>query len=263
MLRMTSSDPPAMRMAGVPRTNFVQAKVPHSPVSAVIRGPSTSDTQALRLVRLWARASLPIDISGPGSWPAFTLSLARCPVYLATWKSIHTRISWSRRTASSLLPKCSSMPASRSMEATPPPEPPLPEPIEARSFISVVSATRQPSLTSPSRWSSGTRTSLKNTSLKLAPPVIWRSGRISTPGACMSTTKPVRPLCLGWSGSERQMTSPMSEYCAPEVHTFWPVSNHSSPSRTAFICRLARSEPAPGSENSWHPTMSPRCIARR
>ncbi len=64
------------------------------------------------------------------------------------------------------------------------------EPIDARSFISVVSATFQPLFSlrlSDDRLA--TRTSLKNTSLKLAPPVIWRSGRISTPGARMSTMK--------------------------------------------------------------------------
>ena len=133
------------------------------------------------------------------------------------------------------------------------PTPAPPPPMAARSFISVVRATVQPWLTSPSRWSSGTRTSLKNTSLNDAPPVIWRSGRTSTPGACMSTTKPVRPLCLGASGSVRQMISPMSLYCAPDVHTFWPVTSHSSPSRIALVWRPARSEPAPGSLNSWQP----------
>ena len=80
--------------------------------------------------------------------------------------------------------------------------------------------------------------------------MVWRSGRTSTPGACMSTMNPVRPLCLGWSGSVRQMISPMSEY-APDVQTFWPVISHSSPSRSALVCRLARSDPAPGSEKSW------------
>ncbi len=62
-------------------------------------------------------------------------------------------------------------------------------PIDTRSFISVVSATRQPSPTSPRRSASGMRTSLRKTSLNSAWPVIWRSGRTSTPGACMSTTK--------------------------------------------------------------------------
>ena len=129
--------------------------------------------------------------------------------------------------------------------------------------MSVVRATAHPWLTSPRRWSSGTRTSLKNTSLKDAPPVIWRSGRTSTPGARMSTMKPVRPWCFGWSASVRAMISPMSEYWAPEVHTFCPVTIHSSPSRSARVCRPARSEPAPGSLNSWQPTRSARYMAGR
>ena len=79
----------------------------------------------------------------------------------------------------------------------------------------------------------------------------------------MSTTKPVRPRCFGWSGSVRQMISPMSLYCAPDVHTFWPVITHSSPSRSARVWSPARSEPAPGSLNSWQPTMSPRYMPGR
>jgi len=52
------------------------------------------------------------------------------------------------------------------------------------------------------------RTSEKNTSLNSASPVICRSGRTSTPGAFMSTTKYVSPLCLGASGSVRASSSP-------------------------------------------------------
>ena len=129
--------------------------------------------------------------------------------------------------------------------------------------MSVVRATVQPPLTSPRRWESGTRTSVKKTSLNEAPPVIWRSGRTSTPGACMSTTKPVRPRCLGRSGSVRQMISPMSDTWAPDVHTFCPLRIHSSPSLTARVWSEARSEPDDGSLNSWQPTMSPRHILRR
>ena len=70
-------------------------------------------------------------------------------------------------------------------------------PIDTRSFMSVVSDTRQPSPGSPRRSASGMRTSVKYTSLNSASPVIWRSGRVSTPGACMSTTKAVRPGVLG------------------------------------------------------------------
>ena len=62
-------------------------------------------------------------------------------------------------------------------------------PIDTRSFMSVVSDTRQPSPGLPSISLSGMRVSVKNTSLNSASPVIWRSGRTSTPGACMSTTK--------------------------------------------------------------------------
>ena len=36
------------------------------------------------------------------------------------------------------------------------------------------------------------------------------------------------------------------------VHTFCPLTTHSSPSRTARVARPATSEPAPGSLNSWH-----------
>ena len=79
----------------------------------------------------------------------------------------------------------------------------------------------------------------------------------------MSQTKPVRPLCLGASGSVRQMISPMSLYWAPDVQTFWPLSTHSSPSRTARLWSPARSEPAAGSLKSWQPMMSPRYILRR
>ena len=61
--------------------------------------------------------------------------------------------------------------------------------IEVRSFDNVVIATRQPSPTSPMRSASGTRTSVRYTSLNSACPVICRSGRTSTPGAVRSSAK--------------------------------------------------------------------------
>ena len=39
---------------------------------------------------------------------------------------------------------------------------------------------------------------------------------------------------------------------ASVVHTFWPLTIHSSPSRSARVARPATSDPAPGSLNSWH-----------
>ena len=86
----------------------------------------------------------------------------------------------------------------------------------------------------------------------MAWPVISRSGRTSTPGWCMSMANQVMPWCLGTSGSVRAISMPRSAVWPSEVHTFWPLTIHSSPSLTARVVRPARSEPAPGSLNSWH-----------
>ena len=88
--------------------------------------------------------------------------------------------------------------------------PPVPPPIDTRSLPSVERATVQPSFGVPTTSSSGTKTSLKKTSLKSALPVIWRSGRTSTPGACMSITIVVMPgvlrarrgRCAPWPGRD-------------------------------------------------------------
>ncbi len=62
-------------------------------------------------------------------------------------------------------------------------------PTATRSFISVVIATFQPSPTSPRRWLSGTRTSVKKTSLKFDVPAICLMRRVSMPGDFMSRKK--------------------------------------------------------------------------
>ena len=49
---------------------------------------------------------------------------------------------------------------------------------------------------------------------------------------------------------------------ASVFQTFWPVMTHSSPSRTARVARLARSEPDPGSLKSWHHASSPVNVRR-
>ena len=90
----------------------------------------------------------------------------------------------------------------------PPPRRVTAPPMETRSFISVVTATRHPSPSPPRRAESGIRTSVKKTSLNSASPVIWKSGRTSTPGAFMSTRNAVIPLCLGTSGFVRATMKP-------------------------------------------------------
>ena len=69
-------------------------------------------------------------------------------------------------------------------------------------------APRQPSLTSPTRFSSGTRTSAKKTSLKAEAPLICLIGRISMPGDSMSTMKYVMSACLAALGSVRVTIMP-------------------------------------------------------
>ncbi len=52
------------------------------------------------------------------------------------------------------------------------------------------------------------------------------------------------------------MSSPHWLNWAPELQTFWPLTTHSSPSRTARHDSPARSEPAPGSLNNWQERIS-------
>ncbi len=55
-----------------------------------------------------------------------------------------------------------------------------------RSCPRLVRAIVQPPFSSPTRLSTGTRTSSKNTSEKCEPPVMSRSGRLVSPSLCMS-----------------------------------------------------------------------------
>ena len=60
------------------------------------------------------------------------------------------------------------------------------------------------------------------------------------------------PSCLGLSGSVRTVARPRLHCAAPVVHTFWPVTFHPPSTLVALVRTPAASEPAPGSENSWH-----------
>ena len=139
----------------------------------------------------------------------------------------------------------------------------MPPPIMVDSLASTSRATAHPLFISPTTFSAGIRTSLKNTSLKWAEPLMVRIGRGSTPGVAKSTKKKVIPLCLGALASVRASRIPQSDRWAEEFHTFCPFTTNSSPSRSARVARLARSDPAPGSLNSWHHTTSPRSMGFR
>jgi hypothetical protein len=119
-------------------------------------------------------------------------------------------------------------------------------------LLAVVIATCQPLPTSPRRFSAETWTSLKKISLNSDSPVICRSGRTSTPGACMSTIRYVRPAWRDDSGSERVSRMQKSAMCANDDHTFCPFTTKPPFSSRALVRTPARSEPAPGSEKPWH-----------
>ena len=70
------------------------------------------------------------------------------------------------------------------------------------------------------------------------------------------------PLRFGASTSVRASSRHQSACRAPLAHSFCPLTTKRSPSRRAVVRRLARSEPASGSENPWH-QISPSRMAGR
>ena len=60
------------------------------------------------------------------------------------------------------------------------------------------------------------------------------------------------PACFFTSVLVRTSVNMRLAWCAWVVQIFEPLTMYLSPSRTARVFRLARSEPAPGSEKPWH-----------
>ena len=87
-------------------------------------------------------------------------------------------------------------------------------------MASVVLAMRQPSFSGPIRLSTGTSTPSRKTSLNSLSPVIWRSGRTSTPFAAIGIASIEMPVCRGASASVRTSPMPQSAKRAYEDHTF-------------------------------------------
>lgn len=79
--------------------------------------------------------------------------------------------------------------SSRSSATGPMPHRAPPLDSDTRSLPRVTLASDQPWLTSPTRFSAGMRTSVRNTSLKVCAPVISMIGRTSMPGAFIGQTK--------------------------------------------------------------------------
>ncbi len=76
--------------------------------------------------------------------------------------------------------------------------------------------------------------------------MVW-TGVTLMPSWSMGTTNMVRPLCLATSVLVRARRKTYWLSWARVVNIFWPLTTHSSPSRTALVAHAATSLPASGS----------------
>src|SRR5258708_19645844 len=118
----------------------------------------------------------------------------------------------------------------------------------------------KPSPTSPSTWSSGTRTFSKKSSAGDQPPIVG-TGREVQPIE-RSTRKQVTPPF--WGGFVRSVTAKTmvkSASLPPVINTFCPLMTQWPPSLTALVRIEEGPEPAPGSVRAKHDLRSP-CMLR-
>ena len=121
--------------------------------------------------------------------------------------------------------------------------------IELRSCASAVLVTSQPCPSSPSRFSTGTRTLSKNTSANGVPPFMFLIGLHGDAGGLHRDEQAGDAACA--SPPAKSVRTSRMIHCAhiaSEVQIFWPLTTYSSPSRTALHWSDARSLPEPGSE---------------
>ncbi len=146
--------------------------------SSCASGPSSSSASFVSRWFASDHCSFAIDPSGPGM-PVLTSAVSeRRFVNRSACSSIHSRAMRSRWSgvAPRSLARATSLRTEISSAAW------SAKPSVPRSCSSVVIATCQPPPISPSTFSCGTSTSVKKISLNSDSPVIWRSGRTSTPG---------------------------------------------------------------------------------
>ena len=219
MLRCTSSEPPAMEVAGTKRA-YLWNRPPSGASSSLSMplGPMAAKPTSRSRRPISEPPSFKVDTSGPG-WPPLAFALPRIAVQRWVLRMAASRARDWRSRGSADEPNCS-IRRSHSSAAPPlmakekasmwaawpvwysatvmdrsalpkrlPPPPPNPGLEGSRSLDKVVMATRQPSPRAPRRSSSCTLASVKKTSLKAASPVISRNGRTSTPGWSMSIRK--------------------------------------------------------------------------
>ena len=176
-------------------------------------------------------------------------SVARWMVRAWALASIWWRATRMRRSGSAMRPLSSTptyLIAMSETLAAPAPsmrEPPWPE----RSCCSRRLPIVQPPLSGPTMSSFSARASVKKVSQNGELPAISLIGRVSTPGWRMLISTKLMPSCF-LVVSVRTRQKHQSAYCAPLVQIFEPLIRQWSPASSHLVVRLARSEPAPGSE---------------
>ena len=88
----------------------------------------------------------------------------------------------------------------------------------------------------------------KNVSQNSSPISMLVIGRTVMPGLSIGTSRKLMPSCFFACLSVRTRRKIQLASIASEVQIFCPFTTQSSPSSTASVRRLARSEPAFGSE---------------
>ncbi|MDT4876244.1 hypothetical protein FQZ97_1116720 [compost metagenome] len=93
-----------------------------------------------------------------------------------------------------------------------------------RSWVSRYLAQVQPSFSRPTRFSTGTRTSSRNTSLTSCSPSRVMVGRTVMPGDFRSINRKLMPRCCWASGSVRTRQNSQSPQWQLVVQVFWPFT---------------------------------------
>src|SRR4029453_13311065 len=126
--------------------------------------------------------------------------------------------------------------------------PPVPEAVPGRVKSRVFIAILKPSPSSPSLYSTGTRTSWKaSADVSVARwPILSRCFSTVTPSSEVGTTNAESPLCPLLLSVEAKTTS-QSAWPAFVMNIFEPLMTYSSPSRTAVVWIPETSDPACGS----------------
>ena len=110
-------------------------------------------------------------------------------------------------------------------------------------------ATFQPPPSTPTISSAGIRASRKKVWVKPCSPVSFLIGRVSTPSIFIGARKKVRPSYLREASARVRASRIMYRAYFPNVvQILEPFTTYWSPSRTALVWALPRSEPFSGSE---------------